>query len=110
QHVSGHRLVEELARSIDVYEASPQGGLAGFSEAVDRFSTAQIQHMSLESKVILPAARAHLTREDWTEIGAAFATNGDPRFSADNDEDFRDLFARIVNLAQAPVESAPARG
>jgi hemerythrin-like domain-containing protein len=110
QHVGGHRLLEELARSIDVYEASPLAGLTEFSEAVGRFSTSQIQHMALEAKVIIPAARVHLTPEDWAEIGAAFAANGDPRFSADNDEEFRELFARIVNLAQAPVASAPARG
>jgi hemerythrin-like domain-containing protein len=110
QHVSGHQLVEELARSIDAYEADPQGGLTGFAEALDRFSTSQIQHMALEAKVIIPAARMHLTGEDWAEIGAAFAANGDPRFSVDNDEEFRELFVRIVNLAQAPVASAPARG
>ena len=110
QHVDGHQLVEELARSIDAYEANPLGGLTGFSEAVDRFSTSQIQHMALEAKVIIPAARVHLTREDWAEIGAAFAANGDPRFSVDNDEEFRELFVRIVNLAQAPVASAPAHG
>ena len=61
QHVDGHPIVEELARSIDAYEADPQGGLTGFSEAVDRFSTSQIEHMALESKVIIPAARRHLT-------------------------------------------------
>ena len=66
--------------------------------------------MALEAKVIIPAARVHLTGEDWAEIGAAFAANGDPRFSVDNDEEFRELFVRIVNLAQAPVASAPARG
>ena len=110
QHVTGHRLVEELARSIDVYEASPTSGFPGFAEALARFSTAQIQHMALEAKVIVPAARAHLTCEDWAEIGAAFAANGDPRFSTDNDEEFRELFTRIVNLTRAPVASTPARG
>ena len=110
QHVTGHRLVEELARSIDVYEASPTSGFPGFAEALARFSTAQIQHMALEAKVIVPAARAHLTCEDWAEIGVAFAANGDPRFSTDNDEEFRELFTRIVNLTRAPVASTPARG
>jgi nucleotide-binding universal stress UspA family protein/hemerythrin-like domain-containing protein len=109
QHVSGHQLVEQLARSIDAYEADPQGGLTGFAAAVDRFSTSQVQHMALEARVIIPAARVHLTGEDWAEIGAAFAANGDPRFSVDTDEEFRELFVRIVNLAQAPVASAPAR-
>jgi nucleotide-binding universal stress UspA family protein/hemerythrin-like domain-containing protein len=106
QHVEGRRLVAELARSIDAYEQDPQAGLAGFAAAVERFSTSLLEHMALETKVIIPAARAHLTAEDWAEIGAAFASNGDPRFSVDNDEEFRRLFARIMNLAQAPVSRA----
>jgi hypothetical protein len=59
--------------------------------------------MRLETRVILPAVREHLTPEDWAEIGRAFASNGDPRFSVDNDEEFRQLFARILNLAPAEV-------
>ena len=41
----------------------------------------------------MPAARTHLTDEDWAEIARAFAENGDPRFSVDADEEFRQLFA-----------------
>ena len=55
--------------------------------------------MSLETKVILPAAMKFLNVEDWAEITAAFSANGDPRVSADADEEFRQLFARILNLA-----------
>ncbi len=110
QHVDGHRLVAELARSIDAYEADPAGGLARFAAAVEQYSVSQVQHMALETKVIVPAVRTHLTAEDWAEIGAAFASNGDPRFSVDNDEEFRQLFVRIINLAQAQVAAAPARG
>ena len=60
--------------------------------------------------MIIPAARAHLTEGDWMEIGAAFAGNGDPRFSVDNDEEFRQLFARIMNLAPEPVIGHADRG
>jgi nucleotide-binding universal stress UspA family protein/hemerythrin-like domain-containing protein len=109
-HVEGHQLVAELAQSIDAYEADPQRGLARFAAAVERFSAAQMQHMALEAKVIIPAARTHLTAEDWAEIGAAFASNGDPRFSVDNDEEFRQLFARIMNLAPTRAAGVPARG
>ena len=109
QHVEGHELVTELARSIDAYEADPERGLAAFVAAVERFSVSQLQHMALEAKVIIPAARTYLTTEDWAEIGAAFASNGDPRFSADNDEEFRQLFVRIINVAGAQVAAAPAR-
>jgi nucleotide-binding universal stress UspA family protein/hemerythrin-like domain-containing protein len=103
QHVEGHEQVDELGRSIAAYEADPAAGFARFAAAVERFATAQGEHMALESKVILPAARDHLTDADWAEIGAAFAGNSDPRFSVDNDEEFRQLFARILNLAPAPV-------
>jgi len=109
QHVEGHELVTELARNIDAYEVDPERGLAAFVAAVERFSVAQLQHMALEAKVIIPAARTYLTAEDWAEIGTAFASNGDPRFSADNDEEFRQLFVRIINLAGAQVAAAPAR-
>ena len=58
----------------------------------------QWAHMNLENSVILPAARQHLTDDDWRAIGEAFAANGDPRFSADSDDEFRLLFARILEL------------
>ena len=66
-----------------------------------------MQHMTLEYKVVLPAAQKHLTDQDWAEIGAAFGANGDPRFSVDNDEEFRQLFARILNvLPHEPLDAA----
>ena len=102
QHAEGDRAAEELERSIARYEGDPRGGLEGFAAAVERFAASQLAHMRLETRVVLPAARRYLTAEDWTEIGRAFADNGDPRFSIDNDEEFRALFARILNVA--PVE------
>ena len=103
QHAAGHELVAELERRLDGYEADSSTGLAGFAAAVERFASAQWQHMNLETKVIMPAAQKHLTDEDWTEIARAFAENGDPRFSVDADEEFRQLFANILNLAPEHV-------
>jgi len=110
QHVLGHAHVEELEQSIAGYETDPAGGFARFAAAVQAFATAQTEHMALEFKVIIPAARVHLTEGDWREIGAAFAGNSDPRFSVDNDEEFRQLFARIMNLAPEPVVGQAERG
>jgi len=99
QHVEGHAIVDELESSIAAYQADPKDGLARFATAVERFATSQMAHMMLETKVIIPAARKHLTKEDWAEMEGAFEGNNDPRFSVDNDEEFRQLFARIMNLA-----------
>jgi hemerythrin-like domain-containing protein len=98
QHDEGNRLVADLADSVARYESNTADGFAAFAKAVERFASAQMAHMRLETKVILPAARRHLKAEDWVEIGRAFADNGDPRFSIDNNEEFRHLFARILNL------------
>jgi len=109
QHVAGHRLVEELAQSIAGYEADPARGFEAFAKAVDAFATNQMQHMALEYKVVIPAARKHLTPKDWGEIAVAFGENGDPRFCADTDEEFRQLFARILNLAPERVVATVGR-
>ena len=103
QHVTGRKVVDALEASVAGYEADPARGLPGFADAVARFATMQMEHMMLEAKVIIPAARKHLTDDDWAEIAAAFGTNGDPRFSVDADEEYRQLFARILNLAPEGV-------
>lgn len=102
QHAEGHEVVAELERALASYKASPGAGLPAFAAAVERFAATQWAHMSLENKVILPAAQQHLTAEDWAEIGAAFARNGDPRFAVEGDDEFRMLYARILNLVPAP--------
>ena len=70
-----------------------------------RFATAQMQHMMLETKVIIPAARKHLTDEDWAEIASAFATNGDPRFSVDNDEEYPPALRANPESRAGPVQA-----
>jgi len=108
QHRESARYVDELETSIARYEADPAGGLEQFAEAARRFATGQEQHMRLETRVIIPAAREHLTAEDWAEVSDAFATNGDPRFDADTDEEFRQLFVRIQNLAPEDLAAKSA--
>ena len=98
QHAEGYRLIDELEGALARYEAGEAGGFGVFAAAVEHFAEAQMQHMRLETKVILPATRQYLTAADWVEIDKAFARNGDPRFAVDNDEEFRALFARILNL------------
>ena len=107
QHRSGGKLVDDLEQSIDRYEADPASGFAQFADAVARFVASQEQHMRLETRVILPAAYRHLTSDDWSDIGRAFAENGDPRFRADTREEFRELFVRILNLVPEQSRANP---
>jgi len=110
QHVAGHQLVAGLERSLARYEVEPAAGFDEFATVVQRFAAMQWQHMSLEQKVIIPAAEKYLTDEDWSEIGRAFSQNGDPRFSAEADDVFTQLFTEILNLAPKRIFDGPDHG
>lgn len=99
QHISAARDVRNLEFALDRYEAGKPGGLEKFAAAAEKFSEETLTHMALEENTVIPLAMKHLTAEDWVEIGAAFGKNGDPRFEADADQEYRELFSRIVNLA-----------
>lgn len=99
QHVDDARLVTQLHQALARFESGLDGSLAEFSKAVADYAGGILPHMALEEASLLPLACRHLSGEDWVEIGAAFGTNGDPRFAADAKPDFSDLFRRIVALA-----------
>ena len=108
QHQRDAQLVAELGDLVEAWataadDASRQRQLQLLDEAVQRYAAFLWDHMGREEGVILPAAQRHLTEADWVEIDAAFAANRDPRFGAgsDADKDYRQLFSRIVNLAEA---------
>ncbi|MDR2188616.1 MAG: universal stress protein [Azonexus sp.] len=100
EHAESGPQVRALAAAVERYgEAANTETLAAVAAAARVFAEALWAHMNLEENVILPAAREHLRQEDWAVIHAAFAENGDPRFDADLDEGFRNLYSRIMNLA-----------
>lgn len=99
QHVAGERLAEALRTALDHFAAGELGGAIEFTAAVERFSDDILRHMALEESALIPLARRHLSGEDWVEIGVAFGENGDPRFVADAEHAYSDLFSRIMALA-----------
>lgn len=109
QHIDGAGHIRDLELVLGHFEAGSPDGLEKFSAAVETFADEIMKHMAFEESRLLPLARKHLTTEDWVEIGAAFSENGDPRFDAEADHEYRDLFTRIVNLAPAPIGVGPAR-
>jgi len=94
QHERDHQMVAELDALV---EKDPVD-LAKLDEAVNRYAQFLWEHMGREEAVILPAAQQYLTAEDWSEIDEAFCSNNDPRFDTDTDQQYRRLFARIVEL------------
>lgn len=109
QHRAGAEHVRALEMALGRYEAGAPGGREEFMAAAETFADEIAIHMALEENVVIPIARQHLQAEDWAEIAEAFGTNGDPRFGAEPDQEFRSLFSRIVNLAPPPIGVGPSR-
>lgn len=107
QHADSSRLGRDLEHALARLEAGMPDGIPLFSTAVDKLMEDAWPHMATEEKVLIPLARKHLLPEDWVEIARAFGENGDPRFGAEPDHEFRDLFSRIVNLAPPPIGVGP---
>jgi nucleotide-binding universal stress UspA family protein/hemerythrin-like domain-containing protein len=106
QHERDHQLVDELTQKVEAAIRAADDGSRGASlraldEAVQRYASFLWEHMGREEGVILPAARRHLSADDWAAIDAAFSANEDPRFGGETDREFRQLFSRIVNLVAA---------
>ena len=67
------------------------------------------QHMNLETEGDHAGGAEAPHRRGLGRDRQAFAENGDPRFSVDADEEFRQLFARILNLAPEHVVGSAGR-
>ena len=98
QHRDGARRFAELHEALDAFEQGSTG-IEPFALALERFAELEWEHMSVEEKLILPAAQTCFDDSDWQQIAQAFGDNRDPGFGTTPDEQFRRLFARILNLA-----------
>jgi hemerythrin-like domain-containing protein len=102
EHEKGAALVRELERALIAFEVAwPLGG-PSFGDSVQAYANFHWDHMRKEEKVLLPLAENALTEEDWKAVAAAFAGNEDPIADL-HEQDFAELFSRIVAITPAPV-------
>lgn len=108
QHVQEPILIAALDTAVMTAEQSVTSDPTEILAAVERLVSHVRTHIGMEESLLMPAACRLLDESDWQEIEKAFLDNGDPRFGAENDEEFRLLFARIVNVFPAAKELAGA--
>ncbi len=107
EHRAGPGRIADLARALAAYRQAGAAGLAAFRDAVHDYVDFQWQHMAKEESKVLPLARDAVPTEEWMAIDAAFAANDNPWEGAAGQ--YRQLFARIVNIAPAPIGVAEPR-
>ena len=97
-HASGEKSIRDLEHALLAFEVMGEPRRAAFEQAVEQYIAFYLQHMGVEEKDILPAARRVFSEADWQELDAAFAANRDPLTGHEPDEDYRPLFRKICLL------------
>jgi hemerythrin-like domain-containing protein len=109
-HARGDEMLRDLRYLLTRCRVGGAAAVDTFAAAVQEYVDAHWRHMRLEEDVVMPLAEQRLTEADWQPIDAAFQANEDPLFGARPREEFRRLFALILNRAPAPVGVGPSRG
>ena len=107
-HASGERAIRDLEHALLGFEMLGEPRRAAFERAAENYVNFYFAHMAIEEKQILPLAERVLREQDWDELDRAFAANRDPLTGIPPDEEYRELFSRIVNAVPAPIGLAPA--
>lgn len=108
EHRSGAARIRQLEQALARYRQGGAAEFPAFAECVDAYVAFERNHMRCEEMEVFPLAQQYLHPEDWVEINAAFSANADPLVGVGTQDDFDDLFRRIVNLAPPPLGVGPA--
>jgi len=104
EHVEGGRLLAALEQALAGLREGGGDAQARIrlGDDIDRFIEGQWQHLNTEEKLLLPLAARHLLEEDWSEIARAFRENIELGKASAQDEAFRRLFSRLMNMRGGP--------
>ena len=109
EHESGSVKLRQLRKALTGYQHGGRGAFSEFAALVADFAAFHWEHMRLEENELLPLAARYLTDTDWDALDAAFLGHTDPLLGAEQGNEYRDLFRRIVDLAPPPIGVAPVR-
>lgn len=109
QHAQGEAAVRELEHALLAFEVMGDSRRAAFEQAAQSYTRAYLEHMALEEREVLPAARRCLQPADWAELNAAFTANQDPLTGHPPSGEYEPLFRQILMQAPAPIGLGPAR-
>lgn len=103
-HMHSEKAVRDLLHLLLAWDLVGPTRKADFVDAFGPYVESYLEHMRLEEAIVLPAAQAALTDEDWAEVDQAFDLNADPLTGKHPPGPaFEKLFSRIVAKAPAPI-------
>lgn len=102
-HGTSEKAIRALQHLLLAFEVLGEPRRQAFEEAVQQYIASYLEHMGIEEREVLPAARRVLSADDWALLDAAFAQNKDPLTGHEATEEFKPLFRKIVMNAPAPI-------
>ncbi len=106
-HERGERKIRNVEHALLAFEMLGESRREQFETAVERYVDFYLAHMAVEEREILPLAERVLTDEDWAGLDRAFLANRDALAGSEPEEEYRQLFTRIVNRVPAPIGLGP---
>ena len=108
-HRSGAVKLQGLRNALLSYRSVGSGAFPEFAARVADYAAFHWNHMRIEEDELLPLAKLHLTGADWAAVDAAFLGHSDPLVGVAQEEQYQELFRRIVDLAPSPIGKAPSQ-
>ena len=102
-HEQGGRAIRELEHALLAFEVMGEPRRVAFEQAVAHYVHFYLEHMALEERELLPAARRAFSPADWVALDEAFAANQDPMTGHAPPADYAPLFQKILMSAPAPI-------
>ncbi len=103
EHHRGEAVVRGLEHDLLAWEQLGESRRARFLESFERYSQFYMNHLRIEETEILPVASRVLSDAEWAQVLAAFKSHRDPLTGHPAEEQYEQLFRKIVNNAPAPI-------
>lgn len=99
EHANLAELTRKLAAALHNVAQDVEVPRAWLERLVEEYISRNRRHIAAEERDFLPLAVVTLSDEDWDEIDASMAGQGDPLFGGHMAGEFRGLYDRIMRLS-----------
>lgn len=103
EHVAGPQCLAQLNDAFLRFRTDRDATC--FLAGIEAYAEFQFRHFRTEERVVIPAARIYLTKEDWHHIAIAFSENEDPRFAYENSQPFQKAFSAIARRSYRELDN-----
>ena len=106
EHADAEARIAVLEAAVKAYAQAP-ANFDAFKTAFEDYAAFYRSHMMTEEREVLPLIRKHFTAEDWDKANAGFIADdplsGTRATARAGEEDFAQIFSRLVAAAPAPI-------